>query len=173
MKKLLFIVLFVSTISHAFAQKKIGLGIHINQTQQTVAFGIDVTSPIILRSFHLRLAANQNLFEGAQAVGEKTRIFGFQEMRLGILWRSAFIKDKLNMYSEAGALVLFNNPKMTDSKTNFGGYGLFGIEVALVRHTWMYFEMGGIGTGASAGKLLNNPGFGNGLIFGAGARFYF
>jgi hypothetical protein len=173
MKKLLFIVLFVSMISNAFAQKNLALGFHINQTRQDVALGIDVTSPMISHAFRLRLAVNQHYFDGIREGQFNNSSFTYQDLRLGFLGKFAIVEKHLNMYSEGGSLLLFNNPKMTDSKTNFGGYGLFGIEYAISRSAWMYFEMGGIGTGASAKKLLSSPSFSNGLLFGAGMRFYF
>lgn len=71
--------------------------------------------------------------------------------------------------------VFFTSPtSKMGSKTSFGGWGTVGVEFfrELASNYSMFMELGGMGSGVTADKLVGKPLYANGFIASWGGRFF-
>lgn len=173
LKKLILLSgLFWSFTFHMNAQQRFAVGINFNQTLSSYGMGLNISTPLISKSFQIRLSANVMGLSGVRALSNRTTLEGYELFRLGIVGKGTNIADKARIYWEGGPLMILNNPTVTDKKFNIGGYGVFGMEYLMFKKTAVFLEGGGIGTGAQAEKFVGKPSFATGLFFGTGLRFY-
>jgi hypothetical protein len=153
-------------------QRILGIGISMNQSVLDYGMGINLTSPLIAHSFQFRLSANIQGLQGVPANTDRTRVLGYQNIRLGVIGKPKYVSDRIIIYGEGGPGVLINNSKVTSKKMNLLGYGVIGGEYLLREKLWMFLEGGGIGSGAEADKLIGKPMYATGLFFGMGLRLH-
>lgn len=177
MKKLtksmmLSIILTISSFS-LFAQAKtnsLGIGFNINQIQNDYGIGIDIISPYFANSkLAIRVGGSLKWLEYID--DEETSWTPYQNIQVGHRVRQIIIEDKLYCYGEGGVLLLFPNKEFSSESINFGGYGLFGFEFKPTNKFGYYLELGGVGSGARADKVINKPIYSNGFITAVGLRW--
>lgn len=163
--------LITTTLS---AQEKNGvqLGVNINQFQKDFGLGIHVNSPYFFQGRNaIRIGANVQWLEHIGTDNEYTWS-PYSNLQLGIRTRHYIIENKIFIYGEGGVTLLLPNNKFSSKNAIEGGYGLFGFEL-IMNHKMSYIiEIGGMGTGARADKVINNPIYSNGLMIGAGFRMH-
>lgn len=173
LKKLFFVsglIFFFSTCTEA--QSKFAIGLNFNQTISSFGMGLNFSTPLISKSFQIRLSANVMGLAGVPASSMRSSLEGYELFRLGIAGKGVNIADKARVYWEGGPLLVLNNSSVTDKKFNIGGYGVFGMEYMMFKKAAVFLEGGGIGTGAKAEKFVGQPLYSTGLFFGTGLRFY-
>ena len=153
----------------------LSIGFSINQFQNDFGLGINVTSPFICNgSLAFRISENYQWLQYID--GDNTVWSGYNNIRIGVIGAGVTIKEQIRLYGEGGMTLIFPNSSFSSENLFFGGYGVFGFEFLFYninKTPGSYFiELGGIGSGASADKVLNNPVFSNGFIISTGFRIY-
>jgi len=148
----------------------VGFGFQLNQYQKDFGAGLNITSPYFANDrVAVRLRGNILFYEHPDQ--EATTWTPYSNASLGFIGVVGYVGD-IRLYSEGGIVGLFPSDKFSSDRTKFGGYGLFGFEFFFRRNGNYFVEIGGVGTGAKADKLPNQPVFSNGLIVGTGFRFH-
>ena len=75
-------------------------------------------------------------------------------------------------YAFAGAILVGAPSDLSSTEVNVGGLGGFGFEFLIGRYSSYFVELGALGTGATADKLVDSPIFANGFLITVGSRFY-
>ncbi len=148
----------------------LGFGFQVNEYEKDFGFGLNVTSPYF---FNDKVAArlrvnrmyNENLLDSAY------NWFPYYNASLGILTLGGAVGESVRIYGEVGFLVIKPNADLSDEKYVYGGYGIFGFEFFSTQGFNYFLEVGGVGTGAVAEKIPENPIYSNGLTIRAGLRF--
>jgi hypothetical protein len=109
---------------------------------------------------------NQNPKEG------ETVWMPYSNVSLGLIGISAVIVEHIRLYGEGGTVLLFPSDSFSSKSIVVGGYGLFGFEFFMDKNGCYFIELGGIGTGAVADKVLSKPIYSNGFTISTGFRFY-
>jgi hypothetical protein len=147
----------------------VSFGFNINQVQNDFGLGIDIVSPYFSNSkIAVKLGGNFKWLEHLEF--SETTWTPYQNIQIGIRGRQFIMEDKLFIYGEGGSVLLFPNTKFSTESTKFGGYGIFGFECKPTDQFGFYFEMGGVGTGATADKITNKPIYSNGFLTNVGFR---
>lgn len=166
-------LLFLLIIPRAgHCQRILGVGIGMNQAVSDYGMGINLTSPLIVQRIQLRLSANIQGLQGVPASADRARLYGYENIRLGVIGKPKYVADRVIIYGEGGPGVLINSARVTTKKMNLLGYGVIGGEYLLRNKLWIYLEGGGIGSGAEADKLIGKPMYATGLFFGMGLRLH-
>jgi len=92
--------------------------------------------------------------------------------RLVLLGKAGDIADAIQLYGEGGIIGLFPSDEFSSKTFEFGGYGLFGFEFYMNARSNYFIEIGAVGTGAKADKVVNNPVYSNGLTISSGFRIH-
>jgi hypothetical protein len=151
-------------ISHKF-----GIGFQLNQFQKDFGLGINVTSPYFAgKHVAIRLRANYMYFEHINDA--KTIWSPYTNISLGVIGVAGTICDFIQLYGEGGFIGLLPSDKFSSENFVLGGYGIFGFEFYLQKNFNYFIELGGIGTGATADKLINKPTYSNGFMISTGLR---
>ncbi|MBC8485793.1 MAG: hypothetical protein H8D45_07100, partial [Bacteroidetes bacterium] len=79
----------------------------------------------------------------------------------------------IRLYGEGGIISLFPSDEFSSEEFVFGGYGLFGFEFYMNSRSNYFIEIGGVGTGATADNITNEPIYSNGLLISTGFRIQF
>lgn len=157
------------TIKSQTKTNTVSLGFNLNQVQSDFGLGMDIVSPYFANSkVAVKVGGNIKWLEHLQ--GTETTWTLYQNIQIGIRGRQFIIEDKLFIYGEGGSIMLFPNTKFSTENIRFGGYGLFGFEFKPTDKFGFYFEMGGVGTGATADKITNKPIYSNGFLTNVGFR---
>lgn len=177
MREFLFITaILISLSSMSLAQKanvsnRLGLGFQLNQYQEDFGMGLNMTSPYFIHEkVALRLRANLMYHEHTKEA--ETTWTPYSNVSLGLIGGSGFVADFIRLYGEGGLLTLLPSEEFSSGDPVFGGYGLFGFEFYMAPKANYFIELGGVGTGAVADKLANNPIYSNGLTISAGFRMH-
>ncbi|WP_323757102.1 hypothetical protein [Roseivirga sp.] len=150
-----------------------GLGFHIKQNQQDFGLGVNMTSPYFAqKKVALRVRANL-LFNEHINNTNITTWTPYSSMSLGIIGVAGKIGEFIRLYSEGGLTLLLPSSEFSSESTVLGGYGLFGFEFFMHQSANYFIEIGGVGTGASADKIVGNPIYSNGLMINVGYRYVF
>lgn len=176
MKKISVCLVFILSILSAWAQErdfnKFSYGFQLVKFQDEFGFGIHLLSPGI-KNLRLNAKVNLNWLNHPDNHGNQTWT-EFLNNQFGINYHWS-ITNRLNLYSEGGVVFLFPNNSFSDESIGFGGYGLFGFEFFFTENTSRnpsyFIELGGIGTGAVASKIVSNPIYANGFLISVGYRF--
>ncbi|MBL7739613.1 MAG: hypothetical protein JNK14_10360 [Chitinophagaceae bacterium] len=170
------VILFCTSTYGQIASTKsnaIAIGFHINQFQNDFGIGLNLTSPYFAKHLAIKLRTSLMWNEFLPSGENETVWASYANSQLGILLRTPVIENKINVYSEGGAAILFPNNKATARGNVIGGYGLFGFEF-LPKDKFNYFvEFGGIGTGAQTEKAEIIEVYSNGFLMSVGMRFNF
>ncbi len=151
---------------------KISIGFQLVKLQNEFGFGIHLLTPEFK---NLRLNAKINLNWLNHVDNQTNQTWTeFLNNQVGINYHSS-ITNRINLYSEGGVVFIFPNNSFSDETISFGGYGLFGFEFFFTENTRRnpsyFIELGGIGTGAVANKVVSNPIYANGFLISVGYRF--
>ena len=134
--------------------------------------GLNVTSPYFLQQkMAVRVKGNLMFHEHVQ--DQETVWTPYSNASVGLAGTSGIMHGFLRLYGEGGIIGLFPNSDFSSEDFVFGGYGLFGFEFYMNRHSNYFIELGGIGTGANADKLPAKPIYSNGLLLNFGYRINF
>lgn len=154
-----------------FPNNGFGIGFNINQYQQDFGFGLNLVSPYFA-SNKIAIRLKTNLMFNENIKNNTTDWDPYSNLSLGIIGVGGMVSERIRLYGEGGMIALF--PSLAFSSESFvqGGYGQFGFEFFLSKCFNYYIEIGGIGTGARADKITNNPFYSNGLILGSGFRMF-
>lgn len=171
-KTLLTFAVFAAFTLHLTGQNqanKFEVGFNINQYQRDFGVGVHFISPYFLQSkVAVSAGANFQWFEHFNTT--ETTWTPYQNFQLGLRGKNAIIENKLYIYGEGGIVTIFPNSDFSSKKTEFGGYGVFGFEFKPVSKFAYYLELGGVGTGAKADKVTNQPIYSNGFLTKVGFR---
>lgn len=84
----------------------------------------------------------------------------------------------IRIYGTGAPMMMFLPSRLSDNKVRIGGAGGFGFEFIQRQTTGddfpmsYFFEAGGVGTGATAEKVVGKPIVGNGFYMNVGFRAY-
>lgn len=178
MQKIIFLILvFNITFLSAEAQtetktNRASVGFNINQTQNDFGVGVDFISPYFAKSkVAIKIGGNLKWLE---YFNETATIWTpYYSIQIGIRGRQIVVEDKVFLYGEGGAIMLFPNSKFSTNNLEIGGYGLFGFEFKPKDRLGYYIEMGGVGTGAIADKTSAKVIYSNGFLTNVGMRITF
>lgn len=92
-------------------------------------------------------------------------------VQLGFRGRHSIIKNTLFVYGEGGTVLITPTSALSTRQTIVGGYGLLGFELLATNRLGYFIELGGMGTDATADKLVSKPIFSNGFTISTGIRF--
>jgi hypothetical protein len=159
--------------SVAVSPKRFGVGVSAGHYGVDGAFGIDLTSPLVIHNhFGFRVRGNIVWLEEYKATLDHWATYN--TALAGLLYRRR-LAPRADFVTEAGAIIVFPHNKFSE-KIETGHYALIGVEHylshkvnALIHH----ISIGLISSGAHAEKLEFSPKYGTGFVFNTGFRFYF
>jgi len=152
-------------------------GLNINQFQKDFGIGLQMTTPYFGKKINasFRGAYNFQYLEHLNA-GNNITWTSYRNAQLGIRFASNVVNDFFRYYGEAGGILIFPNEDFSSASSEPGLYGLFGFEFLFGQMKGTprgyFIELGGVGTGAKADKVVHNPIYSNGFLIGVGLRFY-
>jgi hypothetical protein len=151
--------------------KGIGIGYQINQYQNDFGVGLNITSPLF---WHNRMAIRlkSNLMYNENVKNAITSWTPYSNVSLGLIGIGGMVSDKIRLYGEGGFLGIFPSSEFSSKDFEFGGYGAFGFEFFMSKFMNYFIEIGGVGSGAFADKIVNKPIYSNGLTVSAGLRTF-
>ena len=172
---LLFLVnlfLGIQMYAQSETENKASFGFQLNQFQSDFGLGVNIAMPpIIKEKLVIRLRANAMFYE--QIINSKTDWTVYSNIMLGISPKPVKVAEFLALYGEGGVIGILPSSKFSTSDFNIGGYGLFGFEFFFAPEFNYFIELGGVGTGATADKLLFEPIYSNGFLASVGWRINF
>lgn len=173
------LVVFGSIIINAQTTENantLSYGFQLGQYQNDFGLGLNLTSPYFAKNtiaFRIRgnILWNEHIL--LENTVNNTVWSPYLNTSLGVVGTSSRIGDYIRIYGEGGIVVLFPSSEFSSEDSEFGGYGIFGFEFfASKDNNFCYFlEVGGVGTGAIANRIINNPIYSNGLLINVGLRF--
>lgn len=170
--KLLAIALFVMLTAHVSAQtisKQFEIGFNLSQYHKDFGLGINLITPYFVKEkLAIKVGANMQWLENFN--GTESTWTTYQNFQLGLRSRSTIVSDKIFIYGEGGVLTILPNSDFSTQNVDFGGYGLFGFEFRPTPRFAYYFELGGVGTGATADEIPGEPLYSNGFLTNVGFR---
>lgn len=174
MKRFICITAFCISLLHVSAQEdnlNVGhsFGYQLSQYQQDFGFGLNYGTPLLFKSIGFR--AKYNLMFHQHISGSITTWSPYSNFSLGLTGIGGQVGSHIRIYGEGGVVLILPSSAFSSRSTQFGGYGLFGFEFFNSRGFNYFIEIGGIGTGATADKILYQPIYSNGLSISTGFRF--
>jgi len=165
----LLLVVLSNQISAQTKTNKLEIGYNVSQYQKDFGVGLHLISPYFANSkVALKLGANFQWLEHYN--GSETTWTPYQNVQVGIRGRNPIVEDKVFIYGEGGIVTILTNDKFSSKSSQFGGYGLFGFEFKPTQKFAYFIELGGIGTGAIADKVVSKPIYSNGFLTNVGFR---
>ncbi|MBL7104991.1 MAG: hypothetical protein ISS18_11745 [Bacteroidales bacterium] len=178
MKRLTFLVLIVfGLIGVANAQEekisnKFGMGFQLNQYQNDFGLGLNMTSPYFAHD-KIAVRFRGNFMFNEHVKNNETTWTPYSNISLGLIGVAGKVCDFIRLYGEGGIISLFPSDEFSSEEFVFGGYGLFGFEFYMNSRSNYFIEIGGVGTGATADNITNEPIYSNGLLISTGFRIQF
>jgi len=151
---------------------KMGMGFNLSEYQNNFGLGLHITSPYFLYN-RIAIRLKGNLMYNEYVKNHKTTWQPYSNLSLGIVGVGGEISNFLRLYGEGGPVFLFPSKDFSSEDFVFGGYGLFGFEFYMSPSFNYHIEIGGVGTGATADKINNEPVYSNGLLINTGFRIQF
>jgi hypothetical protein len=178
MKKQVFAILMSVLLSfnqlNAQEKEKIewNVGFQLNQFQSDFGLGVNVAFPAIIKdAVVIRLRANMMFYE--HVLAGKTDWTTYSNVMLGFSSKKYKVAEFLAMYGEGGVIGILPSSKFSSSALDIGGYGIFGFEFFFAPEFNYFIELGGVGTGAVADRLIFEPIYSNGFLVSVGWRINF
>lgn len=169
---ILLLLMFLSVRGQERDFNKISYGFQLVKFHDEFGFGFHLLSPEY-KNLRLNAKVNLNWLNHPDESGNQSWT-EFLNNQIGINYQRC-IASRINLYSEGGIVLLYPNRSFSDESVNFGGYGIFGFEFFFTedtnRNPSYFIELGGIGTGAVANKIISNPIYSNGFLIAVGFRF--
>jgi len=97
----------------------------------------------------------------------------YSNFTFGVLGVGGTIAGAIRLYGEGGVIAILPSSNFSSSDSEFGGYGLFGFEFFFQDAQNYFIELGGVGTGARADKIITDPIYSNGFFINVGYRYVF
>ena len=172
------LLLLLATVTSSYAQEanlsnKLGVGFHLKRNQQDFGVGLNLTSPYLVSDkIALRLKGNLMWNQSSSIINETTWI-AYSNVSLGMVGVTGVVANCIRLYGEGGLVVLFPSSDLSEESMVLGGYGLFGFEFFMDTKNNYFIEIGGIGTGAVADRLVGEPIYSNGMLINVGFRHQF
>jgi len=167
-----FILTGTAHAQHERISHKFGVGFQLNQYQKDFGMGINLTSPyFVYNRIAVRIRGNFMFYEHVK--NNETTWTPYSNVSLGLIGVGGKAGDFIRLYGEGGIIFLFPSDKFSEEDFVFGGYGLFGFEFYMAKKVNYFIEIGGIGSGAKADVIMNQPIYSNGLLISAGVRMQF
>ncbi len=149
----------------------VGLGYQLIQFQRDFGLGLNFTSPYFAKD-RIAVRIRGNLMFNENVQDQITTWTPYSNASLGLIGVGGMIGDHVRLYGEGGIVGLFPSSDFSSERFEFGGYGLFGFEFFMNRASNYFIEIGGIGSGAIADRIDNQPIYSNGLIISTGFRIH-
>lgn len=148
----------------------LGFGFHLTQFQKDLGLGINITSPYF---GHERIAVRLrgNLMFNENIQNSTITWSPYSNLSLGLIGVSGMVGEYIRLYGEGGVLGLLPSDDFSSQDFVFGGYGVFGFEFFANNKFNYFIEIGCVGTGAKADKIVSDPIYSNGLLINVGFRF--
>ena len=165
------LVAFITTVNAQEnpINKGWGFGFQLNQYQRDFGMGLTATSPFFVHdAIALRARGNFMFYEHPE--NGTTKWTAYSNVSLGVVGVAGYIGNFMRLYGEGGVIALFPSDDFSSESFQIGGYGLFGFEFFMTHMTNYFVEIGGVGTGAVADKVENEPIYSNGLLISTGFR---
>jgi hypothetical protein len=171
------VVMVCGLIGVASAQEdkisdKLGMGVQLNQYQDDFGLGLNLTSPYFAHD-KIAVRLRGNLMFNEHVKNNETTWTPYSNMSLGLIGSAGKVGDYIRLYGEGGIIGLFPSDEFSSQDFVIGGYGLFGYEFYMNRRSNYFIEIGGVGTGAAADAIPNDPLYSNGLCISTGFRIQF
>ena len=177
MKRILLVaglIIIITCAPHAqeaSISKKVTFGFQLNQYQKDFGLGLSVTSPYFAHS-RLAIRVRGNLMYLEHLKNENITWTPYSNISIGVVGVTAYISGFIKLYGEGGLITILPSSDFSNKDMVFGGYGLFGFEFYPWQKGCYFIELGGVGTGATADKVLSNPIYSNGFLISTGFRFH-
>jgi len=173
-KHLILSILFLSSL-HISAQDStlntgFGIGFHLSQYQNDFGLGINLTSPCFAND-HIAVRLRGNVMWLEHIENFETTWTPYSNFQLGIVGFGGSINNFIRLYGEGGVIGILPDSNFSSNDSEFGGYGLFGFEFFFKEAHNYFIELGGVGTGAQANKVLTQPIYSNGFMVNVGYRY--
>ncbi len=172
------IIVMLAGISAGYSQSKplnskVTLGFHLNQNQQDFGFGLQATSPYFANQ-KVAVRLRGSLMWNQHVNNDNITVWSpYSNVSLGMVGVGGEIADFIRLYGEGGVVMLFPSSDFSSNSFQPGGYGLFGFEFYMSGNNSYFIEIGGIGTGAIADKVVSKPIYSNGMLINVGFRYQF
>lgn len=163
------IIITLSTLAEGQISTKTGIGFQLNQYQRDFGIGLTLTSPYFA-NHKIAVRFRGNVMFNEHTKNDQTEWTPYSNVSVGLIGMAREIKDFMRLYGEGGVIALLPSSEFSSENVVFGGYGLFGFEFYIINKLNYFIEIGGIGTGAKADKITNNPIYSNGLLICVGIR---
>lgn len=173
-KVILLAAIFLSTTNLSAQETApntgIGLGFHLSQYQNDFGLGVNLTSPYFAND-HIAVRLRGNVMWLEHFKNIETTWTPYSNFQLGIVGVGGTINNSIRLYGEGGIIGILPDSDFSSSDSEFGGYGLFGFEFFFQEAHNYFIELGGVGTGAKADKVITQPIYSNGFIINVGYRY--
>jgi len=177
MKKALFIsFLLCQLLSYSQEEnktkKQMQLGFQLAQYQNNFGLGLNLSTPFKENSiwaFRIR----GNVIFNEYVKNFETEWTPYSNVSFGVISGRTSLGQYLKIYGEGGAIALFPSNEFSSENLVLGGYGLFGFEFMISKEFNYFIELGGVGTSATADKVVNQPIYSNGFLILVGFRINF
>ncbi len=149
------------------------IGFHLSQYQDDFGFGLDYTSPFLLKKKYLAFTFRTNRMYFEHIDNLETVWTPYYSLQLGVIGSKTEVTKNVILYGEGGLIAVIPNSKFSTSDIHIGGYGLFGFQFNFDNHNAYFIELGGIGIDARADKLPLEPIYSNGFLINVGYKVIF
>lgn len=155
-------------------QNGFGFGWDLSSYSGDFSVGLRLASPRFLhQKLHVEASGGYAWAEGVLLGGSEETWAAYGIFRLGLFHSSMIGHLPLRYYGGGGVVLLLPTDKLSSQSTNWGGYGLTGLELFMWhKHRAWFVELGGMGTGAKANQLIGSPIYANGFTIAWGFRHY-
>ena len=152
---------------------KFSFGFELDDFFNDFGLGLAITSPHYINgALAFRIRVNHSWYHGLEEDSTESTWIGYQSIRIGSVGASYTADGYIRLYGEGGLVVLLAADNLSDDP-KVGGYGLFGFEIFFQQKDMSYFfELGSLGTGASADQQPTKPIYANGFLTTVGLRLY-
>lgn len=154
---------------------RFSLGYNLNSFHHDFGFGINMTTPYFLSNkVAVRFSVNLSYLEGIPIDKTEYDWMPYTIYKLGLIGSSSMVNDLIRLYGEGGVIYIIPNSSFSE-KNVFGGFGNFGFEFFMSDGfpICYFIELGSVGSGARAEKILNKPIYINGFATSVGLRYHF
>lgn len=179
MKRLTTILILITFNSIAYAQEQevplnngIGIGFNVTQIQKDFGLGLNVVSPYFFQK-KMAIRVRGNFMFNENNPDSLVRWTPYSNFSVGLIGVGGMISQRIRLYGEGGAICLIPSKELSNNDFVMGGYGVLGFEFFVSKGFNYYLEIGGVGTGARAEKIINKPIYSNGFLIGTGIRLFF
>jgi hypothetical protein len=171
----LLIVQILLTSQHIIGQEdspKIRtMGFQLNQYHRDFGIGLNYAGKNFGKS-NVSLRLKANLLNLEHIENNSTIWTPYSNTSIGFKITEKRLSNHVEVYTEGGFLTIFPQLNFSSQHIVLGGYGIFGIEYFFDKRNSYFLELGGVGTGATADKLMNKPIYSNGFLIHVGYNFH-